>query len=250
MLTCDTHTHLWAPDSPERPWAPGGAEYFRGTSHLPEPMSEERLLGCMDEAGVTRAVILPPPWEGYRNDLAVEAARRHPDRIAVMPRLPLDKPDACLALLDQWADEPGIKGVRLGFRGETERGWLTDGTADWYWTHAEENDIPTWVYMPNSRDKAAEIAAAYPGIRLVMDNFNTPGGTVDEDLGPIARQAVALARYPNVSVKLSGMSGCSSAAYPFSNINGYIREIVEAFYRAYGFLRAGRQGMDHGPRGV
>ncbi len=30
-------------------------------------------------------------------------------------------------------------------------------------------------------------------------------------------------------INLAAISGCSSAAYPFSNINGYIREIVEAF---------------------
>ena len=29
-------------------------------------------------------MIVPPSWEGDRNDLALEAARLHPDRFAVM----------------------------------------------------------------------------------------------------------------------------------------------------------------------
>jgi len=32
----------------------------------------------MDEAGVDRAVIIPPDWPGYRNDYALEAAKRYP----------------------------------------------------------------------------------------------------------------------------------------------------------------------------
>jgi L-fuconolactonase len=62
-----------------------------------------------------------------------------------------------------------------------------------------------------------------------MDNFNVPGGTVDDAIGPIADEAVALAGYPNVSIKLSGMSGCSTEPYPFANINPYLQKLIEAF---------------------
>ena len=43
----------------------------------------------MDEAGVDRVVIVPPSWPGDRNDYGLEAARRYPDRFAVMGRIPL-----------------------------------------------------------------------------------------------------------------------------------------------------------------
>jgi L-fuconolactonase len=35
-------------------------------------------------------IIVPPSWEGERNDLALVAARLHPDRFAVMGRLALE----------------------------------------------------------------------------------------------------------------------------------------------------------------
>jgi len=41
----------------------------------------------MDLAGVRRIVIVPPSWEGDRNELALEAARLYPDRFAVMGRI-------------------------------------------------------------------------------------------------------------------------------------------------------------------
>jgi hypothetical protein len=42
----------------------------------------------VNAAGVNRVVIVPPCWEGDHNDLALEAAYLHSDRLAVMGRLP------------------------------------------------------------------------------------------------------------------------------------------------------------------
>ncbi len=33
----------------------------------------------MGKAGVDRAILVPPSWEGDRNDVALEAAQAHPD---------------------------------------------------------------------------------------------------------------------------------------------------------------------------
>jgi len=41
---------------------------------------------------VSRVVIVPPSWEGDRNDLGLAAARRHPKRFAVMGRLAIERP--------------------------------------------------------------------------------------------------------------------------------------------------------------
>ena len=43
-----------------------------------EPLTPEGLLREMETAGVARAVLVPPGWEGSRNDLALAAARFYP----------------------------------------------------------------------------------------------------------------------------------------------------------------------------
>jgi hypothetical protein len=68
----------------------------------------------MKEAGVDRAVIVPPSWEGERNDVALEAARLHPDRFAVMGRLALEKPES-RPLVEGWRRQPGMLGMRFTF---------------------------------------------------------------------------------------------------------------------------------------
>ena len=54
------------------PWTPGLEP------QLPEPLSIEALIDQMASAGVDRVVIVPPHWEGLRNDYATEALDRTP----------------------------------------------------------------------------------------------------------------------------------------------------------------------------
>src|SRR5215831_12951462 len=91
MLIVDAQIHLWAADRPDRPWPPGGAQ----RAQKPYPVDKDMALAGMKEAGVDRAVIVPPSWEGERNDVALEAARLHPDRFAVMGRFPPGVPELC-----------------------------------------------------------------------------------------------------------------------------------------------------------
>ena len=58
MLIVDAQVHIWAANTPERPWP------ARHAPHRPMPFSQADLLREMDAAGVQRAVLVPPSWEG------------------------------------------------------------------------------------------------------------------------------------------------------------------------------------------
>ena len=94
-MIVDAQVHVWKPEAPDRPWVPGRV------AQLPEPFTIEKLVPMMDEAGVDRVVIVPPSWEGDRNDYALEAVKRYPGRFAVMGRIPLQNPQSA-ALLPKW----------------------------------------------------------------------------------------------------------------------------------------------------
>ena len=55
------------------------------------------------------------------------------------------------------------------------------------------------------------------------------GGTTDDAAFANLPELLALARLPNVAVKLSGAPSYSSEAYPWRNIHGYIERIYNAF---------------------
>ncbi|MYR43932.1 amidohydrolase, partial [Streptomyces sp. SID5910] len=99
MFVVDTQIHIWKEETPDRPWVPGARERIRLNGHREDPFSYEEALELMDEAGVNRALILPPSWEGNRIDYALEACEAHPDRFGIMARVPQDNEAEGTAML-------------------------------------------------------------------------------------------------------------------------------------------------------
>src|SRR5499426_282159 len=153
-MIVDAQIHLWKAESEDWKWVPGLQP------QLPVPFTIERAISMMDEAGVDRAVVVPPSWPGDRNDYAIEAAKRHPDRFAVMGRISLQDPKSA-ELLPRWREQPGMLGVRLTFLGPAAK-WLDDGTADWFWPAAEKAGLPVMFLAPGRGDAMARVAERHP----------------------------------------------------------------------------------------
>lgn len=223
-MIVDAQVHLWTAETPDWKWVPGRKP------QLPEPFTIEKLVPLMDEAGVDRVVIVPPSWPGDRNDYGLEAARRYPDRFRVMGRIALEKPDSA-ALLPKWREQSGMVGIRLTFLGPMEA-WLTNGTADWFWPAAEKAGLPLMLFAPGHGADFGRIAERHPGLPMIIDHMNL-NAEVKKTIGTAGaiEQTVALARYPNVSCKMSASPGHSSEAYPFRDMTPHLKRVFEAFGR-------------------
>jgi predicted TIM-barrel fold metal-dependent hydrolase len=224
MFIADSQVHLWAADSPQRPWPPGRA----AEAQKPYPIGKEAMLFQMDLDGVGRVVVVPPSWEGDRNDVALDAARSYPERFAVMGRLNLGDP-ASRALVADWRQQPGMLGMRFTFHNEHYRHFLTEGTGEWIWPAAERAGVPLMVLVPGMLGHLDRIAGRHPGLKLVVDHVGLDvrgkGPKVFEDLPAVC----ALAKHPNVAVKASGMPSLSTETYPFRDLHPHIRALVDAF---------------------
>jgi predicted TIM-barrel fold metal-dependent hydrolase len=223
-IIVDAQIHLWKAESEDWKWIPGMKP------QLPEPFTIERALAMMDEAGVDRAVVVPPSWPGDRNDYALDAARRHPNRFAVMGRIPLQDPKSA-DLLDRWKEQPGMLGVRVTFLGPAAK-WLDDGTADWFWPAADKARLPIMFLAPGRSAYMARVAESHPNLRLIVDHMGmslTIEAIRAGNFQVAIDDTLALAMYPNVSVKLSGASNYSREPYPHSDINPHIRRVFDAF---------------------
>jgi predicted TIM-barrel fold metal-dependent hydrolase len=223
MLIVDGQVHIWRADSPERPW-PSEA---RGLEHRELPLGAAELLGEMDRAGVTRAVLVPPSWEGDRNDLALQAAADHPDRFAVMGRLDIREADPERVL--EWRAQRGMLGIRLTFHRAPHRGWLTDGTADWFWPAAEAARVPVMVYAPGQAEALGDVATSYPYLPLIIDHLGLGPGVQEQGLGPAIAPVLDLADRPNVAVKVSALPCYVSDTYPFPILRPHVQLVVETF---------------------
>ena len=218
----DAQVHLWKASSPDLPWVPGAVP------QLPEPFTIERALPLMDEAGVDRVVIVTPALLGHRNDYSLEAARRYPARFAVMGRIEQTNPKAAL-LFPKWRQQPGMLGIRVSFLGATAA-QLTNGSTDWIWPAAEKAGLPI-MFLTSAQSAAfGRIAERHPQLALIVDHMGVSGEAVKTGKREQAYDdTVALARYPNVSVKLSAIGNFSTEPYPFRDSAPYIKRLFDAF---------------------
>src|SRR5207249_570167 len=100
MKIIDAQVHIWS----QAVIPPSGLHRKVAT------FTAEELLTEMAEAGVDGALIHPPTsWDPTSNQLAVEAARKYPDRFAVMGQFPLDDP-ASRIRIHGWRNQPGMMG--------------------------------------------------------------------------------------------------------------------------------------------
>jgi len=222
-MIVDAQVHLWKAESEDWKWVPGLVP------QLPEPFTIERLVPMMDEAGVDRVVIVPPSWPGDRNDYAIEAVRRYPTRFRIMGKIPLQDPKGA-ALLARWKDQPGMVGLRVIFNTQQSIPWLTDGTVDWLWAAAEKAELPVMCFAPGRTAAFGQVAERHPQLQLILDHMGITAAMVrDNTINEAIATTVALAKYPNLSVKVSATPGLSREPYPWRDVAGYIKRVFDAY---------------------
>ena len=221
MLIVDSQIHIWK-----------NGKMSAHHRQIPSYLAEDALAE-MAQAGVDCAVIHPPSALGEAaNELAVEAVRRHPDKFCVLGHFDLKSPDR-ERIVARWRERPGMLGFRFTFNQPHEKTWWTDGTLDWFWPACEKAGLVIGLLATGENIKVlGKIAERHPGLKLHIDHIGRGGGRADKkDEAAYAdlKDMLALARLPNVGVKLSGAPSTSSQPYPCKNIHGYLKTIVETF---------------------
>ena len=216
MPIIDAQVHIWRTGTPLPP-------------HLATPFLVEDAIRGMDEAGVDGAILHPPTsWDPGANEQAVEAALAYPKRFAILGYPPLDRPDS-RSLIATWKQRPGMLGLRLYFNEPHNRSWPMDGTLDWLWPAAEKAQLPVALLAGDWLPLLGEIAARHSGLRLIVDHMGALRGAKGDAAFPKMQELTALAKFPNVAVKLTGGPFYADDAYPFKSLHHHYRAMYDAF---------------------
>lgn len=223
MLIVDAQVHIWAADRPDRPWP----KDVPGVAHE-GPLSAEQLKAAMVQAGVDRAVLVPPAWEGTRNDLALAAAQAEPDRFAVMGRLDPAHPEARDRIAG-WRSQPGMLGLRMNVWFDPNRAWLEDGTLDWLFSDCERLGIPMMVLATGALPSLEGMVKRHPQLKVIIDHMGIRLDRRGVEAFAEQPHLLALARLPNVAVKLTALPCVATDAYPYRSVHDRIHAVFDAF---------------------
>jgi predicted TIM-barrel fold metal-dependent hydrolase len=178
----------------------------------------------MDAAGVDAAVLVPPSWEGERNDLVLAAAKTWPTRFAAVGRI---SDDASGDDLRQIGRLPGMLALRVILSDQTA--WVRQGAFHPLWEAAASSGVPLMVAAANHFDVISEVLKTFPTLRIVFDHCATTYRTPSTFPWWDFEDVVKLAKSPNIAVKLTALPCISRQGYPWTDVTPYIRRLYDAF---------------------
>jgi L-fuconolactonase len=237
MRFVDTHTHTWGGDTAELPWSePVLPPGWRGS------YTADDLVADMDAVGVDEAVAVTTPLYGRgprANEYTMRSIEAYPDRlwgVGVMDFY--GDPGEVRAALRRVVGHDRMLGVRMHACLEYEEHPTDlDRTADWIlddelapvWAEAAELETSVFVFPKAEQlPMVATLADRYPDVQFVVDHMAFPDRTTAPDEGPwTAFETVAT--HGNVAVKVSSLPRSSDRAWPYEDLWGYVRNLVEWF---------------------
>jgi L-fuconolactonase len=199
----DIHPHIIAGDEVRYPRAPLGGH--QSDWSRTRPVTAEQLIAAMDKCGVAKAaVVQASTCYGHDNSYVADAVAAHPDRFTGVFSVDVLAPNAA-ERMRHWVTR-GLTGMRLFTIGSTmpdQASWLDDAKTHPAWECAGELGLSICLQMsPKALAQMVNMAEWFPRVRIILDHLARP---VLEDGPPYASAAslVALARYPNVYLKLT-----------------------------------------------
>jgi L-fuconolactonase len=186
----------------------------------------------MDAVGVDGAILVNSARHyGIDNRYALESASRHPERFRVVIRVDPEAPDVAEQIAAARAD-PRIVGARLLTMIEPDRVRFREGRFDPVFAAAQASDLPLCLYPTGTLPLVDDAARRFADLRIVVDHLGLaqrPFAPLHSDLFERLPELLALARHPNVAVKLSGIPALSWDAFPYAGVWPHVQRVLDAF---------------------
>jgi len=210
------------------PWSDWTGE----RADLQHRLLTELVIAYLDAVGVHGVVLFP----AGENAWAAWAATALPDRFAYVPMITPDEADIDGAV--RAAKKSRDQG-QLALRAVI--GWPLDGRElrrfeagawDPVFAACEEYQVPLFLFIAGWLSRAADIAARFPRLVLIVDHLGLRQPPLDSPEDPPFKslpQLLDLARFPNVNVKLCGLPSLSREPYPYRDLAPQLRAVVDAF---------------------
>lgn len=225
-MIVEWNTHMFSSDQNKYPFYPQAAYIPSKARWEADPLA--RYLERMETVGIDRAVLVHPEPYGDDHRLVLDCLAREATRIkATCLFLPKD-PDAPAKMADLVAAQPRIIAQRFhAHRGKTlYLDSFDDANVRALWQKAGELGLVIELHIgPDYAPQVARAISDYPDFAVLIDHMAEPqSGTPKE-----YEDVLALARFPNVTMKMSGLTHFSREAEPHLDTKPLVTRVAAAF---------------------
>ncbi len=221
----DAHSHIWTPDVHHYPLAEG----FTVADMQPASFTAEELLATCRPAGVGRVNLIQMSYYKFDNRYMLDMIKLYPERFVgtaiVDPLSP--HPDRAMAELYP----RGVRAFRIqpSYGKQPNDRWLQpEGYKAMFAEAARSKQVLSCLIDPSCFAEIDRMCAAYPDTPVLIDHLARIGvsGTIaDADVEALC----ALARHPNLSIKISAFYALGQKRPPYLDLVPMIRRVVQVF---------------------
>jgi L-fuconolactonase len=223
MPVIDSQVHVYAANTPDRPW--------HSVPNWPDHVTGDEMVAAMDAVGVDGAIFISSfSMYQYDSSYAVEVQQAHPGRFGLVKPVNPDNP-AVPEVIAEWKKTPGTVGIRIMMTPEAERN-PTDPGLDVILREAVRHDFPVNMLSWGNIDAGIAVVDRHPDTRFIIDHLSilqprTPPAAPEPwaDLPKV----LDLAKRPNAVIKVSGACTLSREPYPFPDIWDPLARVFDAW---------------------
>jgi L-fuconolactonase len=223
MTIIDSQDHAYEANTPTRPW--------HSVPNWPDHVTGDEMVAAMDKVGVDGAIFISA-FSMYQYDAsyAVEVAKAHPGRLAIVKPVNPDDPAVADVVAD-WKKTPGTVGIRIMLTKENKRDPDHPGL-DRIARAAVQYDFPVNLLCWDNLDAGAALIDRHPEARFIIDHLGILQPRVPpappEPWGDLPK-VLELARRPNCVIKVSGACTLSREPYPYPDIWDPLARVFDAW---------------------
>lgn len=225
-MIIEWNAHMFSRDTARYPFHPRAAYTPDASSLAADPLAD--YLAHMVNEGIDKAVLVHPEPYGDDHRLVLDCLHREPNRfLATSLFYPRDA-NAPQKLIELVRQEPKIIATRFHAHRETTAylASFTEPGVRALWETAGALGLIIELHIgPTYAREVADVIRTYPAYPVLIDHLAEPlmGNPVE------FADVLALAKFDNVYMKLSGLSHFSKDAPLYLNAKPFTRWIIDAF---------------------
>lgn len=218
----DAHVHVWTPDTEQYPLADG----FKKANMHPPSFTRDELMAHANPCGVGRVVLIQMSFYRYDNSYMLKTMQDHEGEFSGVAVV--DENNRPAAEMKKLAKQ-GVRGFRIRPGDRKPNDWLSSAGMQAMWRcGADEGLAMCHLINPEFLPSVERMCRKYPGTPVVIDHFarvGIDGNIRAEDLDNLCR----LARFPQVSVKVSAYYALGKKKMPYHDLGPMIHRLVDTF---------------------
>jgi len=224
MAVIDSQVHAYEANTSARPW--------HGVPNWPPHVTGDEMVAAMDKVGVDGAILVSP-FLLYQYDASYTmlVQQQYPERFAIVKPVDPNNPAAAEVIAD-WKRTPGTVAIRLMLTQEAGRSPDDPGIAH-VMREAVRHGFPVNILCWSNLDAGAQLLEKFPDVRFVIDHIGikqpgVPGSPLAQPWGELPK-VLALARYHNAVIKISGACTLARETYPYPDIWDPLMRVFDAW---------------------